>query len=133
MDEVLEKIGEVGLVPVVKIERADDALPLGKALVEGDLPVAEITFRTAAAQQAIANLSRELPDLLVGAGTVLTVEQVKSAVKNFVCVNLREIYGWKSNLPSFFYSFADNSTNTVCSPEKTPGSCNFTHYQSLSN
>jgi 2-dehydro-3-deoxyphosphogluconate aldolase/(4S)-4-hydroxy-2-oxoglutarate aldolase len=80
MDEVLEKIGELGLVPVVKIERADDALPLGKALVEGDLPVAEITFRTAAAQQAIANLSRELPDLLVGAGTVLTVEQVKSAV-----------------------------------------------------
>jgi 2-dehydro-3-deoxyphosphogluconate aldolase/(4S)-4-hydroxy-2-oxoglutarate aldolase len=80
MNDVLKKIGELGLVPVVKIERADDALPLGKALIEGDLPVAEITFRTAAAQQAIANLSRELPDLLVGAGTVLTVEQVKSAV-----------------------------------------------------
>ena len=49
MHEILEKIGELGLVPVVKIERAEDALHLGKALIEGDLPVAEITFRTAAA------------------------------------------------------------------------------------
>lgn len=80
MNEVLKKIGELGLVPVVKIERADDALPLGKALIKGDLPVAEITFRTAAAEEAIAMLTRELPELLVGAGTVLTVDQAKSAV-----------------------------------------------------
>jgi 2-dehydro-3-deoxyphosphogluconate aldolase/(4S)-4-hydroxy-2-oxoglutarate aldolase len=80
MNDVLKKIGELGLVPVVKIERAEDALPLGKALIKGDLPVAEITFRTAAAEQAIATLTRELPELLVGAGTVLTVDQVKRAV-----------------------------------------------------
>jgi len=80
MNEVLKKIGELGLVPVVKIERADDALPLGKALIKGSLPVAEITFRTAAAEEAIAMLTRELPELLVGAGTVLTVDQAKSAV-----------------------------------------------------
>ncbi len=80
MEEVLKKIGELGLVPVVKIERADDALPLGKALIEGDIPVAEITFRTAAAEEAIGILTRELPELLVGAGTVLTVDQVKRAV-----------------------------------------------------
>jgi len=80
MSEVLKQIGELGLVPVVKIERADDALPLGKALIEGGLPVAEITFRTAAAEEAIATLTRELPDLLVGAGTVLTVDQIKKAV-----------------------------------------------------
>lgn len=80
MNDVLKKIGELGLVPVVKIEKAGDALPLGKALIEGGLPVAEITFRTAAAEEAIANLTRELPDLLVGAGTVLTVDQVKRAV-----------------------------------------------------
>lgn len=80
MNEVLKKIGELGLVPVVKIERADDALPLGKALIKGGLPVAEITFRTAAAEEAIAMLTRELPELLVGAGTVLTVDQAKSAV-----------------------------------------------------
>jgi 2-dehydro-3-deoxyphosphogluconate aldolase/(4S)-4-hydroxy-2-oxoglutarate aldolase len=80
MNEVLEKIGELGLVPVVTIERSEDAISLGNALLDGDLPVAEITFRTAAAEEAIRTLDRELPGLLVGAGTVLTVEQVKRAV-----------------------------------------------------
>jgi 2-dehydro-3-deoxyphosphogluconate aldolase/(4S)-4-hydroxy-2-oxoglutarate aldolase len=80
MHEILEKIGELGLVSVVKIERAEDALYLGKALIEGDLPVAEITFRTAAAAEAIRILTQELPELLVGAGTVLSVDQVKKAV-----------------------------------------------------
>ena len=80
MHEVLEKIGELGLVPVVKLERAEDALLLGKALIEGDLPVAEITFRTDAAEEAIRILTGELAELLVGAGTVLSVDQVKRAV-----------------------------------------------------
>ena len=80
MNKILEKIGELGIVPVVKIEKADDALPLGRALIDGDLPIAEITFRTSAAEESIKTLSRALPNLLVGAGTVLTVEQVKKAV-----------------------------------------------------
>ena len=80
MNNVLTKIGELGLVPVVKIEDAKDAVSLGKALLEGGLPVAEITFRTAAAEEAIKTLTTELPNLLVGAGTVLTVENVKKAV-----------------------------------------------------
>ena len=80
MNKILEKIGELGLVPVVKIERAEDAVPLGKALLEGDLPIAEITFRTSAAEDSIKALTDELPELLVGAGTVLTVEQAKKAV-----------------------------------------------------
>ncbi|MBU4562035.1 bifunctional 4-hydroxy-2-oxoglutarate aldolase/2-dehydro-3-deoxy-phosphogluconate aldolase [bacterium] len=80
MNETLEKIGELGIVPVVKIEKAEDALPLGKALIDGDLPIAEITFRTSAAEESIKTLTRELPNLLVGAGTVLTIEQVKEAV-----------------------------------------------------
>jgi len=80
MNEILKKIGELGIVPVVKIERAEDAIPLGKALVEGDLPIAEITFRTSAAEDSIKALTDELPELLVGAGTVLTVEQAKKAV-----------------------------------------------------
>jgi len=80
VNEVLKKIGELGLVPVVKIEDAKNAVPLGKALIDGGLPVAEITFRTAAAEQAIKNLTSELPELLVGAGTVLSIEQVKSAI-----------------------------------------------------
>ncbi len=80
MNEVLEKIGALGIVPVVKIDRPEDAVPLGRSLIAGDLPVAEITFRTAAAESAIKNLTRELPELLVGAGTVLSVDQVKKAV-----------------------------------------------------
>jgi len=80
MNKILEKIGELGIVPVVKIEKAEDALPLGKALIDGDLPIAEITFRTSAAEESIKILAGELPNLLVGAGTVLTVEQVKKAV-----------------------------------------------------
>ena len=80
MNESLEKIGELGIVPVVKIEKAESALPLGKALIDGDLPIAEITFRTSAAEESIKILTGELPNLLVGAGTVLTIEQVKKAV-----------------------------------------------------
>ena len=80
MNKILEKIGELGIVPVVKIEKAEDALPLGRALIDGDLPIAEITFRTSAAEESIKTLTRELPKLLVGAGTVLTIEQVKKAV-----------------------------------------------------
>jgi len=80
MNEILEKIGELGIVPVVKIEKAEDALPLGKALINGDLPIAEITFRTSAAEESIKALTKELPELLVGAGTVLTIGQVKKAV-----------------------------------------------------
>lgn len=80
MHEAMKRVGEIGIVPVVKIEKAADAVPLGRALIAGDLPVAEITFRTAAAEDAIKAMTRELPDLLVGAGTVLTVDQVNRAV-----------------------------------------------------
>ncbi len=80
MNDVLTKIGELGLVPVVKIEDAKDAVPLGKALLAGGLPVAEITFRTAAAEEAISRLHAELPEVFLGAGTVLSVEQAQKAV-----------------------------------------------------
>ena len=80
MNKILKQIGELGIIPVVKIEKAEDALPLGRALIDADLPLAEITFRTSAAEESIKSLTGELPELLVGAGTVLTVEQVKKAV-----------------------------------------------------
>ncbi|MGA2763359.1 MAG: bifunctional 4-hydroxy-2-oxoglutarate aldolase/2-dehydro-3-deoxy-phosphogluconate aldolase [Spirochaetia bacterium] len=80
MHDILKKLGEIGVIPVVKIEKACDAVNLGKALLAGELPVAEITFRTAAAEEAIKNMTLELPHLLVGAGTVLNVEQVRKAV-----------------------------------------------------
>lgn len=80
MNKILEKIGELGIIPVVKIEKAEDALPLGRALLDGDLPIAEITFRTSAAEESIKILTKDLSNLLVGAGTVLTVEQAKRAL-----------------------------------------------------
>ena len=80
MNNILKKIEELGIVPVVKIDEAKHAVPLGKALLEGGLPLAEITFRTAAAEEAIRNITRELPGILVGAGTVLSLDQVKCAV-----------------------------------------------------
>ncbi len=80
MNEILVKVQEIGIIPVVVLDRVEDAIPLGKALVEGGLPCAEVTFRTEAAEKSIRVLSENFPDLLVGAGTVLTTEQVDRAV-----------------------------------------------------
>ncbi|MGE5599061.1 MAG: bifunctional 4-hydroxy-2-oxoglutarate aldolase/2-dehydro-3-deoxy-phosphogluconate aldolase [Bacteroidota bacterium] len=80
MPDILTELGILGIVPVVAIDDAKDAVALGRALVAGGLPCAEITFRTAAAEESIRRISRELPEMLVGAGTVLTVEQVQRAV-----------------------------------------------------
>ena len=80
MTDLLEKLGRLGVVPVVKIERAEDAVELGRALLAGGLPCAEITFRTAAAEEAIRRISSSLPEIIVGAGTVLSVDQADKAV-----------------------------------------------------
>jgi len=80
LNKILERIGELGIVPVVKIEKAEDALPLGRALIDGDLPIAEITFRTSTAEESIEILTKDLPKLLVGAGRILTVEQAKKGI-----------------------------------------------------
>ncbi len=81
MQQILSKLEAFGIVPVIKIDRVEDALPLAKALCEGGLPVAEITFRTACAKEAIKIITTHLPEMLVGAGTVLTTEQVDQAVE----------------------------------------------------
>ncbi len=74
------KLREMGLVSVVKIDNAADALPLADALMEGGLPCAEITFRTDAAAEAIRTIRENRPDMLVGAGTVLTLTQLENAI-----------------------------------------------------
>ncbi len=81
MNPIVEEISNIGLVPVVALDNAADALPLAKALIDGGLPCAEVTFRTAAAEEAIALMSAHYPQMLVGAGTVLTCEQADRAVK----------------------------------------------------
>lgn len=80
MKDLLGELGHLGVVPVVKIERAEDAIGLGRALLEGGLPCAEITFRTAAAEEAIRRIASELPEVLVGAGTVLSRGQAEKVV-----------------------------------------------------
>ena len=75
-----EKIAEFGVVPVVVLNDEKDAKPLADALVEGGLPCAEVTFRTEAAEESIRIMTEAYPDMLVGAGTILTTEQVDRAV-----------------------------------------------------
>ena len=79
--DMLAQLSLAGLVPVIKIKNALDAVPLCQALKNGGLPVAEITFRTDAAEEAIARVHEALPDILLGAGTVLTCEQADRAWK----------------------------------------------------
>ncbi len=81
MEQVLEQISKIGIVPVVKIDRAEDALPLAKALCAGGLPCAEVTFRTDAAAEAIRIMTTNFPQMCVGAGTVLNSAQVDAAVE----------------------------------------------------
>lgn len=81
MGEILERLRSLRLVPVVVIDDPDAAVPLARALVEGGLPCAEITFRTAAAAEAIRRIAGEVPEMLVGAGTVLRPDQADAAVQ----------------------------------------------------
>ncbi len=76
---MLKKISDIGIVPVIKINDVEKAVPLAKALIDGGLPIAEITFRTEAAEEAIKRVSEAFPEMLVGAGTVLTIEQAQRA------------------------------------------------------
>ena len=80
MIDILERIQQLGIVPVVVLEDVSDAKPLAKALQDGGLPCAEVTFRTTAAEESIRIIADKFPDMLVGAGTVLTIEQVDRSV-----------------------------------------------------
>ena len=80
MSEMIKELYSIGLIPVIKIENAEDAVPLAKALIDGGLPAAEITFRTPCAAEAIKRITDAYPEMLVGAGTVLTTEQVDAAI-----------------------------------------------------
>lgn len=81
MNKVIEKISEVRVIPVVAIDDASDAVSLGEALIAGQLPVIEITFRTDAAEGAIRNLNQSSLEILIGAGTVVNCEQAQRAVE----------------------------------------------------
>jgi 2-dehydro-3-deoxyphosphogluconate aldolase/(4S)-4-hydroxy-2-oxoglutarate aldolase len=80
MMNILEKLGRLGVIPVVKIEQASQAASLGEALCKGGLPCAEITFRTEAAEETIRRITEAQPGMLIGAGTVLSIQQAQKAV-----------------------------------------------------
>ena len=80
MHAVLEELKKIGIIPVIKIDDADKAVPLAKALIAGGIPCAEVTFRTAQAEEAIRRINQEVPEILLGAGTVLTTAQVDKAI-----------------------------------------------------
>lgn len=80
MNDTLKQIGATGIVPVVVLNKVADAQPLAEALIKGGLPCAEVTFRTDAAEESIRAISKKFPDMFVGAGTVLTTEQVDRAI-----------------------------------------------------
>lgn len=77
---IIERAREIGIIPVVSIPKLEDALPLAEALLEGGLPCAEITFRTVAAAEAVARIRSRFPEIFLGAGTVLTIEQAETAI-----------------------------------------------------
>lgn len=81
MKTLEERFYDYAVVPVVVLNNADDAIPLADALIKGGLPCAEVTFRTDAAEESIRRICESFPDMLVGAGTVLTTKQVERAYK----------------------------------------------------
>lgn len=80
MTTLNEQLANLKVIPVIAINRAEDAIPLGKALVENGMPCAEITLRTECAIEAISIMRKTYPDMLIGAGTVLTTEQVDASI-----------------------------------------------------
>ena len=80
MSKLMEAVHNIGIIPVIAIEDADKAVPLARALEQGGLPAAEVTFRTAAGEEAIRRIAKECPQVLVGAGTVLNLDQCRRAI-----------------------------------------------------
>lgn len=78
--EIMQMINDIGLVPLITLDNPEDAVPLGHALIRGGIPIAEVTFRTDACLDVI-RIMKDIPDMIVGAGTVHSVEQAESAVK----------------------------------------------------
>jgi len=82
MNDIYTKLKNHRIIPVIAIERLEDALSLADALIEGGLPLIEITFRTKVAAEVISNLKNKKPEMLLGAGTILNLDELKAAIDN---------------------------------------------------
>ena len=80
MNEIIKRVSDIGIIPVIAFNSVEEAVPLCKALVAGGLPAAEVTFRTACAEECIKIIDKEVPEMLLGAGTVLTIDQAYRAM-----------------------------------------------------
>ena len=105
-EDIFSKISEYGIVPLVTLDDPNDAVPLARALVAGGIPIAEVTFRTAAGGEAIKRIAKEVPEIMVGAGTVHDIDHAKETLDNggkFVITPgfNREVVDWcvKNNMP----------------------------------
>ena len=78
--KIQDQLSEIGIIPVIKLNNTENAVPLARALIAGGVPAAEITFRAEGAEKAIKTIRENFPEILAGAGTVLTMEQVRAAV-----------------------------------------------------
>src|SRR5690348_15879735 len=87
-EEIFSRVAKIGIVPVIAIEDVEAAIPLADALLEGGLPVVEITFRTAVAAEVIRRIANARPQLIVGAGTVLTAENLRAAEASGAAVGI---------------------------------------------
>ena len=81
MADILKRLSEIGIVPVIALEDAEQAVPLAKALIAGGLPAAEVTFRTEAGEEAIRRIAQACPEIALGAGTVLNGDQCSRAIR----------------------------------------------------
>ncbi|MDR1559199.1 MAG: bifunctional 4-hydroxy-2-oxoglutarate aldolase/2-dehydro-3-deoxy-phosphogluconate aldolase [Clostridiales bacterium] len=81
MNDILKQIGQIGIVPVIAISDVEKAVPLAKALIAGGIPCAEVTLRTGEGEECIRRIAESVPEILLGAGTVLRIEQVDRAMK----------------------------------------------------
>ena len=81
MADILKRLSEIGIVPVIALDDAEQAVPLAKALIAGGLPAAEVTFRTEAGEEAIRRIAQACPEIVLGAGTVLNVDQCSRAIR----------------------------------------------------
>lgn len=79
-DIIQKRLSEIGIIPVIKLKNIDDTIPLGEALINGNVNTAEVTFRAAGAEKVIEILRKNYPDLIVGAGTIITMEQLMMAI-----------------------------------------------------
>ena len=85
MNDVIERVAKLKLIPVIKLNTPAEAEPMAKTLINGGLPIAEVTFRTDAAEEAIKIMHRDYPEIFLGAGTVTTLDQAKKAVAAGAC------------------------------------------------